>query len=479
MEEIKEHIMPESAVPRYCGECCLLSGKGLPTYGEPEVKTKTVAVNNKFSSRSAWIFNWNNGNTNYNNKNNNNRVRPVSASPIMNESHVDIYSEEISLEDIFKAYYECRKNKRNTRSALRFEVNYEQNCVELWKEINERRYTPQRSVAFIVTRPVMREVFAADFRDRVVHHLIASRINPLLENLFTQNNSCCRKGKGTHYGIKKLNKAIEQCSYKYTVDCWILKMDIKSFFMSIHKQLLMNMWENFIEKCYYRRDKDILLYLLRTVIMNDPTKGCQKRSSENQWAKLPKEKSLFGCNDGVGLPIGDWTSQMSANFLLNGLDHWLCEEFEFTGRYMDDFYIISRDRDKLKLFIPVIKEKMKFMGLTLHPNKIYLQHYSKGVKYIGAVIKPGRIYISNRTRSNFLRTIHHYNRKVESDKNISDWVLSFQSSINSYMGLCSHFNTYGLRRRYMKKVNPRIWEVCYISGHFEKISIKKKYRKIA
>lgn len=468
--------MPESTVSRCCGESCLLSGKGLPTSAMPGVKTKTAAVTKKFSSCSAWIFNWNNGNTNNNNKDNNNRVRPVSASPVMNDNYVDKSQEGIPLEDIFAAYYGCRKNKRNTRSALAFEVNYEQNCVELWEEVNEHRYTPRNSIAFIVTRPVIREVFAADFRDRVIHHLIASRLNPLLEELFTENTSCCRKGKGTHYGIKKLDEAICKCSCKYTIDCWVLTLDVKSYFMSIDKRMLMDMWEDFIELRYTGKDKQTLLFLLQTVIMNDPTKGCEIRSAKGLWKKLPQDKSLFNCEEGKGLPIGDWTSQMSANFLLNGLDHWLSEEFEFTGRYMDDFHIVSTQLEKMKRFIPLISEKMKHIGLTLHPRKIHLQHYSKGVKYIGAVIKPGRIYISNRTRSNFLRTIHRFNQRAEKKEDITTLAADFQASINSYLGLCRHFSTYGLIRRYMKIVNPRLWEACYISGHFEKIVIKKKYR---
>lgn len=114
----------------------------------------------------------------------------------------------ISLEDVLIAYYDCRKNKRNTRSALAFEVNYEQNCVDLWREINERSYTPRKSITFIVTGPVKREVFAADFRDRIVHHLLALKIVPLFEEEFIEETSNCRKGKGTLYGIKKLEESI-------------------------------------------------------------------------------------------------------------------------------------------------------------------------------------------------------------------------------------------------------------------------------
>ena len=86
----------------------------------------------------------------------------------------DYKNPPIQLEDVFQAYFDCRKNKRSTYNALAFETNYEENLVTLWKEIVSGKYNPGRSIAFIVTKPVKREVFAADFRDRVVHHLVSN-----------------------------------------------------------------------------------------------------------------------------------------------------------------------------------------------------------------------------------------------------------------------------------------------------------------
>lgn len=139
------------------------------------------------------------------------------------------------MEDVFEAYFECRKKKRNTCNALAFESEYERKCVELWREINSGTYHPSRSIAFIITKPVKREVFAADFRDRVVHHLIARRLVPLLEAQFIDDSYSTRKGKGTLYGILKVEEHIRQCSENYTKNCHILKIDIRSFFMKISK----------------------------------------------------------------------------------------------------------------------------------------------------------------------------------------------------------------------------------------------------
>ena len=98
-----------------------------------------------------------------------------------------------SLSDIFTAYYDCRANKRNTIGALEFELHYERECMALWDEIESRRYRLQPCTAFIVRDPVQREIFASHFRDRVVHHLIARRLTPILERVLIHDVYSSRK----------------------------------------------------------------------------------------------------------------------------------------------------------------------------------------------------------------------------------------------------------------------------------------------
>jgi len=116
------------------------------------------------------------------------------------------------LSELFEAYYSCRVNKRGTRNALAFEIDSETNLVTLWRGLNEGSYRPGRSDAFIVDKPVEREVFAADFRDRVVHHLIINKLNPLFEAEFIHDSYACRAGKGTLFGVRRLQRFIRACS---------------------------------------------------------------------------------------------------------------------------------------------------------------------------------------------------------------------------------------------------------------------------
>jgi len=147
-------------------------------------------------------------------------------------------NEDKLLEDLFMAYYDARKNKRNTINQLRFEINMEHELLELFDDIINRRYKPRKSICFVVENPVKREVFAADFRDRVVHHLLYNYINPVLETQFINDSYSCRKGKGTLYGINRVAEFIKKCSANYTKDCYILKLDIRGYFMNIDKTIL-------------------------------------------------------------------------------------------------------------------------------------------------------------------------------------------------------------------------------------------------
>lgn len=104
-------------------------------------------------------------------------------------------------EDILGAYENCLKDKASSPDAIRFIVNLFENITDLTDAINSRTYEPLPSITFVVSRPVYREVFAANFRDRVIHHYIALRLEPLFEGVFSDRTYNCRKGKGQLYGV--------------------------------------------------------------------------------------------------------------------------------------------------------------------------------------------------------------------------------------------------------------------------------------
>ena len=114
------------------------------------------------------------------------------------------------LVDLFEAYYQARKNKRNTHSCIQYEMNYESNLIALCDRLVNRTYQPKSSICFISFYPVKREVFAASFEDRIIHHLIFNYINHIFEDTFIHDSYSCRKNKGTSYGIKRINCQVSQ-----------------------------------------------------------------------------------------------------------------------------------------------------------------------------------------------------------------------------------------------------------------------------
>jgi RNA-directed DNA polymerase len=379
-------------------------------------------------------------------------------------------------EELFSAYFDCRKNKRNTHNALRFEKHLEKNVFQLIDEIYQGKYQLGRSIAFIVKKPVKREIFAADFRDRVVHHWLINKLNPLFEHLFIQDSYACRVGKGTHYGVKRADRFIKACSDNYTKDCYILKLDVQGFFMHISRQLLFEMLEQFIDENYTESDKALVLEISRKIIFNAPAQNCIIKGNKKDWEGLPRNKSLFHSPPDCGLPIGNLTSQVFANFYMHWFDQFVTQELgmRYYGRYVDDFIIVHRDKDRLKALIPQLSLFLRSsLHLTLHPKKIYLQHYSKGVKFLGTVIKPNRIYIADRTKGNFYNAIERQNLVAKDHRPSKDEKATFLSSMNSYLGIMKHYNSYRLRKRMIfKRLSAHWFNHAYLSGGIAKFVLK-------
>lgn len=387
----------------------------------------------------------------------------------------------VSLEEVFEAYYDCRRKKRNTYNALAFESDYERKCIDLWREINSGTYHPSRSIAFIVTKPVKREVFAADFRDRVVHHLIGRKIVPILEAQFINGSYSTRKGKGTLYGIQQMEQHIRACSENYTADCHILKIDIRSFFMDIPKQGLYDRTERLLKERYRENDLHLLLYLIRETVFNRPEKNCIRKSPRESWNGLPKDKSLFHSDGNCGLPIGNLTSQLLALYYLDELDHLITEVWGIAryGRYVDDMVLMHPSKEYLLEVKCRIEQWLSAHGLIMHPRKVYLQHYAKGVLFVGGMILPGRKYLSNRTVGFCYDALERQNRLAQSS---ADYVEKhgeeFVAILNSYLGMMRHFASYNLRKKVIARIGKEWWRVIYIAGHLEKAVLKKRYKPL-
>lgn len=359
---------------------------------------------------------------------------------------------------LFEAYYNARKNKRNTANQLKFELNYEQNLLALAKDIYQRKYHLKPSIAFIVTKPVKREVFAASFRDRVVHHFISNCIFSAIDKQLINDSYSCRVGKGTGYGIKRAKAFLRKASHNYQKDAYILKLDIQGYFMSMQHQVLYTKVQTMLGDAtmYNGIDRATIDYLLEKIIFADPSTNCRIKGHKKDWQGLPPSKSLFHTPANTGLPIGNLTSQIFGNVYLNDLDQYIKHnlKIKYYGRYVDDMIFMHQDKAYLKTIIPLVNAKLEEIGMIVHPKKIYLQHYTKGVLFLGQYIKPYRSYISKRVKGSFYKAIQWANNLFDQPQKLNwDLLEQIQAKINSYVGTCKQANTTRFLRKTIKQLS--------------------------
>ncbi|MBI5675183.1 MAG: hypothetical protein HZC48_05030 [Nitrospirae bacterium] len=153
-----------------------------------------------------------------------------------------------SFRSLHDAYVSCRRRKRNTINALRFEASLLDNLTDLSSSLQDGSYSPSRSVCFVAKQPKLREIFAADFRDRVVHHLLVPQIEKIFEPKFIHDSYACRTGKGTHAAVERLKIFMHRVTKSGRVAAWFMQLDIRSFFMSIDREILMGILEKNVRK---------------------------------------------------------------------------------------------------------------------------------------------------------------------------------------------------------------------------------------
>jgi len=297
-----------------------------------------------------------------------------------------------SMENLYRAYRRCRRHKRGTINALRFEQNLEENLVALHEDLSSGTYRPGRSIAFLVEKPKRREIFAADFRDRVVHHVLVGHLEPKWERRFIHDSYACRKGKGTHAGVARLRSFARQATANGTRRAWYLQLDIRGFFMTIDRHVL-------CERVLAGERDPAVRWLARTLIFHDPVANCRLRHARrSDFEALPAHKTLFKAPPDCGLPIGNLTSQFFANVYLDALDQFVKHELRarWYVRYCDDLVLLAQRREELEQWEAAI-ERFAHERLRLELNeRRRLRPVTDGIDFLGYIVRPDYLLVRRR-----------------------------------------------------------------------------------
>ena len=376
--------------------------------------------------------------------------------------------EEFSFSNLYRHYHACRKNKRGTINALKFELDAENQLYQLSLELQNKSYNPSSASCFVLDKPKLREIIAADFRDRVVHYVLVEHLENIFEPKFIYDSYACRKDKGVHKAVERVQGFIKKLNSQCGTTHY-LQLDIKSFFLNINKDILLGL----VKKHVSNPD---MLWLTDKVINFNVADNYILRGNKDLFAKLPAYKSLIKTSgNSNGLAIGNLTSQFFANLYLNELDQYVkhilkCRHYV---RYCDDFLLLGKDTDQLEAFKAKIEVFLQErLGLELNPNYGKIKPVSNGIDFLGYVIRHKYTLIRKRVITNLTEKLasfkqllvkpvdvnkkcHITDNKVINNTTISkhnpDILEKLRATIASYWGHFIHADSYKLRTSILKK----------------------------
>ena len=338
-----------------------------------------------------------------------------------------LFEKIVSAENLFSAWDSFKKDKRNKSDVLEFEWHLEENIFKLQRELQNKSYKHGPYTDFYITDPKRRHVHKASARDRILHHSIFNCLNPIFEETFISTSFSCRKGFGTHRGVEALAGMLRSLSENGTHQVYVLKCDIKKFFDTVDHRILFSILKKRI------KDSDTL-WLLDGVI----------ESFSSEYSNIFQSK---------GLPIGNLTSQLFANIYMNELDQFMKSKLrvEYYARYTDDFVILSRDEKYLQDLIPKIAEFLEHkLDLNLHPEKVYIRKLHQGIDFLGYLLFLNHRLVRAKTKR---RIFTKLKRKIREYKDGAVGKVTLDQSLNSYLGVLSHANTYDLS----EKLKNQFW----------------------
>lgn len=316
----------------------------------------------------------------------------------------------ISADNLLEAWCEFLRGKRGKRDVQEFQLRLMDNILALHTDLANGTYQHGGYHAFNISDPKPRNIHKASVRDRLVHHAIYRALCPFFNRTFIADSFSCRNGKGTHAALRRFRSLAYIASRNNTRTSWVLKCDIKKFFANIDHTALMKILSQYVSD-------DRTLVLLGEII-----------GSFSSW------------RPGVGLPLGNLTSQLFVNVYMNEFDQFVKHKLKarYYIRYADDFIFLSDNREWLAEQVPLIRY---FLGeklhLALHPEKVFIKTLASGVDFLGWVHFPDHRVLRTATRRRMIRRLIEH---------------AAPGTISSYCGLLSHGNAHNLRKKILKEL---------------------------
>lgn len=326
--------------------------------------------------------------------------------------------------NVQRAYYKARKCKRYRKDVMVFTKDKEENLDKVRSDILTLSYVPGKYHCFKVHEPKERQIMALPFYDRVVQHSINNVLEPIFDKRFIFHSYACRKGKGMHAASDTLQGWLYEWErFHPNEPLYAIKADVHHYFQSIDHGILKAEIRKII------KDEGVLALLDRTIDHN---------------GNMP---------DGIGIPVGNLTSQLFANTYLDKLDKFAKHALGAKRyiRYMDDFVMLSPDKEELRCWMAEVEAFLQEeLCLKLNPKTAILAA-KNGIDFVGYKHRATHRKVRRGSIRRMKRTIKRYERGGITKGQL-------QKSMQSWLGHAGHADSYNLRRKIRAMANMAMQE---------------------
>ena len=279
---------------------------------------------------------------------------------------------------------------------------------------------------FYVYEPKQRLVMALPFEDRVVQWAVYRNLNPIFDKTFYEHSCACRIGKGTHYAADQLQHWMRKLD-RSPGETYYLKADVAKYF--------------------YRIDHRTLFEIIKRKI------SCRD-TLELIWKIIKKDDGEFGIHlgdhyferdkiKGIGIPIGNLTSQLFANVYLDFMDKFIKHNLRAKHyvRYMDDFVILGKSKKELHTIRQEIEIFLAdYLKLELN-NKTTVDNIWNGIDFCGYVTYPPYRKLRKSTKRKLKRRLKYLQKKYYKEE---VEINEINASVQSYLGILKHCDSHNL-----------------------------------
>ena len=337
----------------------------------------------------------------------------------------------ISFENLYLAWRNARRGKARRAEVVLFELDLERQLISLRERLRQGQWFPAGYRRFRIYDRKPREICAAPFADRVVHHALMQCIGPLMEPALHPHCYACRTGKGVHRALRQYQRWARRYPY-------VLKLDIRQYFPSVNHGVLKTQLQRLIT------DSEIFAVVCSIIDSTPPALG--------RTFLLPGEDLVSLAEKKLALPIGNLTSQHWANLYLSGIDQWINHTLSCRAylRYVDDLTLLSDSKSQLWHWRDAIADQLMPLGLELHPKKQQVLPTRYGVDSLGYRVFPDHIRLRRDAGFRYRRRLYQLARAyTEGRCDLSE----VHQSVAAWLGHGRIARSEGLQRHVLASVN--------------------------